>query len=63
MQTCPECKGNQRVPEKDTWVSEKTIGIWTKTCPTCQGKGKVEEYPVCSVCRERHPSDDRHPCE
>jgi len=20
-------------------------------------------YPVCSVCRERHPSDDRHPCE
>ena len=22
-----------------------------------------EEHPVCSVCRDRHPNDDRHPCE
>lgn len=21
------------------------------------------QYPVCSVCRSRHVSDDRHPCE
>ena len=20
-------------------------------------------YPECSICRQRHPSDDRHPCE
>lgn len=32
--TCPECKGNQRVPDH---------GIWTKICPTCKGKGVIED--------------------
>ena len=22
-----------------------------------------ETAPLCSICREHHPSDDRHPCE
>lgn len=22
-----------------------------------------EPYPECSICRGRHPMDDRHPCE
>lgn len=26
--------------------------------------GKVpSDEPLCSICRSRHPSDDRHPCE
>lgn len=23
----------------------------------------VSMYPECSICRRRHESDDRHPCE
>ena len=23
----------------------------------------MSENPECSICRRRHPSDDRHPCE
>lgn len=29
---CPECRGNQRVPD---------TGIWTKKCPACNGTGKA----------------------
>lgn len=24
---------------------------------------EAKKYPICSICRERHKSNDRHPCE
>lgn len=31
-------------------------------CYNCRGTGRVP-FPMCSICRMRHPNDDRHACE
>ena len=34
-------------------------------CATCHHKPNCHRNldPECSICRGRHPNDDRHPCE
>ena len=38
------------------------VSLLPEECPSCGGKIEVSE-PECSICRRRHKSDDRHPCE
>lgn len=56
---CKVCKARM-----EYYAVSKT-GTWYK-CPACkcvEHKNSSPDDPVCSVCRGRHPSDDRHPTE